>query len=177
MIDLEKCRVSSDQWKTGCENGECMHIRAMKFWNFGCLLAVLTFILHPEMGEAATSVAGFCKANAGKKVGDGQCWALANEAFKASGKSRPTRDMRVWGRLVNFLREPVQAGDVVEFQSARFSEGVITGRNHTAVVIAGGRGEKFTIAEQNVSGRKKVSFRDMSLKTLVAGKVMVYRPG
>ena len=150
----------------------------MKFWNFGCLLAVLTFIFHPEMSEAATgsSIAGFCKANAGKKVGDGQCWALANEAFKAVGKNRPTKDMRVWGRLVNFSKESVQPGDIVEFQSARFSEGIITGSNHTAVVVQGGSPAKFTVAEQNVSGRKKVSFREMSLKTLVAGKVMVYRP-
>ncbi|MEO7101116.1 MAG: hypothetical protein ABI162_17305 [Luteolibacter sp.] len=148
----------------------------MKFWNFGCLLAVLTLVFHPEMGEAATSVAGFCKANVGKKVGDGQCWALANEAFKASGKSRPTKEMRVWGRLVNFFKEPVQAGDVLEFQSVRFSEGIITGSHHTAVVIRGGNAGKFTVAEQNFGGNKWVSFREMSLKTRVSGKVAVYRP-
>ena len=118
----------------------------------------------------------FCHLNKGRKVGDGQCWALANEAFKAAGKKRPGSDLRVWGRVVNPATESIQAGDIVEFESARFSEGVITGGNHTAVVVVGGSASKFTVAEQNFGGMHSVGFRQMSLTNLVFGKVVVYRP-
>lgn len=83
--------------------------------------------------------------------------------------------MRVWGRLVNPAREAIQQGDVVEFQSARFSDGIITGSAHTAVVVKGGSQEQFIIAEQNW-GRKTVRFREMSMTRLVSGRVMIYRP-
>lgn len=118
----------------------------------------------------------FCRLNKGRKVGDGQCWALANESFKAAGIKRPTSDLRVWGREVNPNTESIKAGDVIEFESAHFSEGVMTGRNHTAVVITGGSASHFTVAEQNFGGAKKVSFREMNLNTRTSGKVMVYRP-
>lgn len=114
--------------------------------------------------------------NEGKKVGDGECWALANESFKAAGKRRPGRDLRVWGRLVDYRRESIQADDVIEFQSAYFSEGIITGAYHSAVVIQSGTGNRFTVAEQKFNRQKKVSFRKMTLDTLVSGKVQVYRP-
>ncbi len=121
----------------------------------------------------------FCKRNKGRKVGDGQCWALANEAMKAARKSRPGWDLRVWGKVVNPAREQIRPGDILEFEHARFREKsitVITGSHHTAVVMTPERNGMFTVAEQNFSGNKRVGFRKMSLKTQVAGKMTVYRP-
>lgn len=121
----------------------------------------------------------FCKLNKGRKVGDGQCWALANEAMKAAKKSRPGSKTRVWGRVVNPAHEQIRPGDVLEFEHARFREKgmtVITGRHHTAVVMTPERSGIFTVAEQNFSGSKCVRFREMTLETQVAGKVLVYRP-
>lgn len=121
----------------------------------------------------------FCKLNKGRKVGNGQCWALANESMKAAGKSRPGRHLRVWGRVVNPAHESIRSGDILEFEYAKFREPrmtVITGRHHTAVVMTPESNGKFTVAEQNFSGDKRVSFREMSLQNQVAGKVTVYRP-
>ncbi len=87
--------------------------------------------------------------------------------------------MRVWGRVVNPVWETVRAGDIIEFENARFREArqtVITGSHHTAVVMTDERGGRFVVAEQNFGGGKRVSFREMSLKTRVSGTVVVYRP-
>jgi hypothetical protein len=43
------------------------------------------------------------------------------------------------------------------------------------VVVRGGSQESFGIAEQNW-GRKSVRVREFNLKSLVSGKVKVYRP-
>ncbi len=148
-----------------------------------CCVVVFLAIMGcaPELGllVPAEPVVTFCQMNKGRKVGDGQCWALANEAMKSAGKSRPGSDPRVWGRVVDPARETVRAGDIVEFENARFRDArmtIITGSHHTAVVMTGERAGKFLVAEQNFGGGKRVSFREMSLKTRVSGKVVVYRP-
>ncbi len=135
-----------------------------------------TAVFRSQSGNPAPRIAAYCAAQKGRKVGNGECWTLADEAFKSAGARRPGSDMRVWGRRVDPAKEAIKPGDVVEFQSARFSDGIITGSAHTAVVVQGGSQEGFTIAEQNW-GRKTVRFRRMSLTNLVSGKVRVYRPG
>jgi hypothetical protein len=132
-------------------------------------------VFRPQAGDPAPRIAAYCIAQKGRKVGNGECWTLADEAFKSAGARRPGSDMRVWGRRVDPAREAIKPGDVVEFRSARFSDGIITGSEHTAVVVEGGSQEAFTIAEQNW-GRKTVRFREMNATTLVSGKLMIYRP-
>ena len=126
-------------------------------------------------GNPGPRIALFCVKHLGKKVGNGECWTLADESFKSAGALRPGDDMRVWGRVVNPTRESVKPGDVVEFESARFSDGIMTGSAHTAVVVSGGNQRNFSIAEQNW-GKKTVRIREMDLTKLVSGKVVVYRP-
>lgn len=138
--------------------------------------APAVFEYRPQSGNPAPRIAAYCVSKSGQRVGNGECWTLADAAFKSSGARRPGTDMRVWGRVVDPAKEVIKAGDVVEFRSARFSDGIITGSAHTAVVVKGGNPDKFTIAEQNW-GKKTVRMREMSLNTLVSGKVTVYRPG
>lgn len=120
------------------------------------------------------AIVEYCRRNNGRKVGDGECWTLANEAFKATGKRRPGADNRVWGSEVNYKSEGVRPGDIVEFQSALFP-GYITGFKHTAIVGEGGTGD-IVIAEQNMMGSRNVAFRSINLNSKVRGKVTVYRP-
>jgi len=155
----------------------------MKVILLAITLGVAACAPPPQMNLPAAQTTGstadivrFCRLNQGRKVGDGQCWALANESFKAAGIKRPTSDLRVWGRVVNPKKESLRPGDVIEYESARFSDGIITGRNHTAIVITGGSADHFTIAEQNFGGTNKVSFRDVNLNKQLSGKVTVYRP-
>ncbi len=118
----------------------------------------------------------FCKSNLKKQVGNGECWTLADEAFKSCGLERPKGESRVWGRLLDLKEENIEAGDIIEYRSAKFSDGSHTGPNHTAVVIKGGQRGKATIAEQNWGGYKRVREATFDADTLIEGEVMVYRP-
>ena len=120
-------------------------------------------------------IAEFCIKHYDMRVGDGECWTLANEAYKACGASRPDKQLRVWGRVVDFVKEPIEPGDVVEFRSARITGYGTTGAEHTAVVIRGGRRGKCKLAEQNWGGVKKVRNISVDLGELVSGEVTVYR--
>lgn len=121
------------------------------------------------------AIVEFCRKNNGLKVGDGECWTLANEAFKATGKRRPGAATRVWGRVVDYKAEGVRPGDIVEFKSALFPGGYITGSKHTAIVAQGGK-DQIIIAEQNMAGSRNVAFRPINLNSKIRGNVTVYRP-
>ncbi|MEI6604170.1 MAG: hypothetical protein WCP35_02590 [Verrucomicrobiota bacterium] len=128
-----------------------------------------------RMAEIPGKMAKYCTEHLGQQVGNGECWTLADEAFKACGLQRPGDDMRVWGRLLDLKKEKMQAGDIVEYRSAKFSNGSFTGPEHTSVVVKGGK-RKVTIAEQNWSGHKTVREAEFDSGLLIAGEVMVYRP-
>lgn len=117
----------------------------------------------------------FCKAHHGQPVGDGICWTLADEAFKACGLRRPGREPRVWGRLIDLTKEKPLPGDIVEFRSARFPD-AMTGPEHTAVVVASAPKGRIVIAEQNWSNVRKVHTREMDPSALISGELMFYRP-
>ncbi len=121
-------------------------------------------------------IAEFCIRNFGQQVGNGECWTLANEAFKATGAKRPDGELRVWGRLVDIESEPIEPGDVVEFRTAKIPGYGTTGPEHTAVVIEGGKQGKCKIAEQNWGNIKQVRNVSVDLSKRVSGDVWVYRP-
>jgi hypothetical protein len=130
----------------------------------------------PVKSEAGSAVAAFAQKNKGRRVGDGQCWALANEAFKACGLRRPEGQLRVWGREVKWRREPLQPGDIIEIKAARFSDGTYTPSSHTMIVVRPLDGTRTRIAEQNFAGKLRVTERDMDLAGLRSGSLFVYRP-
>ena len=52
--------------------------------------------------DTIEKIVAFVKTNKGKQVGNGECWTLANEAFKAAEAKRPAgKGLRVWGRVVD----------------------------------------------------------------------------
>jgi hypothetical protein len=129
-----------------------------------------------ENSAGGSAVAAFVKKHKGRKVGDGQCWALANEAFKACGLHRPEGQLRVWGREVNWRREALLPGDIIEIKAARFRDGTYTSSTHTMVVMQPLGPAKARIAEQNFGGRLKVTERELDLTGLRSGSMHVYRP-
>jgi hypothetical protein len=118
----------------------------------------------------------FCAKNRGKKVGDGECWALANEAFKQTGARRPGSDTRVWGRRLNLKKESLQPGDILECEQTRFADGSYVPTKHTAVIVGVRSGLLVRLAEQNFAGKKKVTERDVDLNGVRSGRIFVYRP-
>ena len=126
--------------------------------------------------EITVKLTAFCKENLGKQVGNGECWTLANEAFNACGLHRPTGNLRVWGRLLDFKKEKLQAGDIVEYRSAVFAGGSHTGPEHTSVIVKVDRHGAATIAQQNWSGNKNVTEAGFNPEDLQSGEIMIYRP-
>ena len=128
-----------------------------------------------RIAEIPAKMEAYCRSQMGVQVGNGECWTLADEAFKACGLKRPGDDMRVWGRLVDWKKEALLPGDIVEYRTAKFSNGNSTGPEHTAVVTKGGK-RGMMIAEQNWGGNKTVHEAPFNPKELVSGEMMIYRP-
>ena len=125
--------------------------------------------------ENREKLVAFCRANSGKAVGNGVCWTLADEAFRACGLRRPGREPRVWGRLLDLKKEQPLPGDIIEFRHARFPD-AITGPEHTAIIIATRSKGRILIAEQNWNDIKRVTEREMDPAALISGELMFYRP-
>ena len=125
--------------------------------------------------EIPVKIVAFCKQNLGKQVGNGECWTLANEAFKANGLKRPGKDLRIWGRQIDHKTEKLQPGDIAEYRSAKFSNGSWTGPEHTAVVVEVKR-KTVVIAQCNWAGNKNVTEMEFDPASLVSGELMFYRP-
>ena len=126
--------------------------------------------------EIPAKLVGWVRSQMGRQVGNGECWTLADEAFKACGLKRPGKDMRVWGRLIDPKKEKPQPGDIAEFRSAKFKDGSWTGPEHTAVVTRGPKSGRLLLAEQNWSGRKTVREREFDPEGLIKGELLFYRP-
>ncbi|MEM7383792.1 MAG: hypothetical protein AAF514_02510, partial [Verrucomicrobiota bacterium] len=123
---------------------------------------------------AAEKISGFAEENLGKKVGDGECWTLADEAFRAAGVQRPGSDSRVWGREVNWKKEKARPGDILELESAHFSNGARSAEKHTAIIIKCRRKGVLTVCHQNWGG-KEVTRMEFNLKGMTSGRATIYR--
>ncbi len=123
----------------------------------------------------AGRIVQFVKDNLGNQVGNGECWTLANEAFKNANIKRPGKDLRVWGRLVDHTKEELQPGDIVELNGAVFGNGMKFYGNHTSVVVAADKRGNFTVMEQNINGKRFVQQRTYQLSDLKSGSLKFYR--
>ena len=122
------------------------------------------------------AIVAYCEKNRGKKIGNGECWTLANEAFKNTGAKRPEGQLRVWGRRVDLRRESPLPGDILECERTRFADGSYVIAQHTAVIVGVQSASLVRIAEQNFAGKKKVRMRDLELGGIRSGSIAVYRP-
>ncbi|HEX6984032.1 MAG TPA: hypothetical protein VF170_01590 [Planctomycetaceae bacterium] len=145
----------------------------------------------PPLNEA---VLRFCEERVGKKVGDGTCAALADEAFREAGAKGPRDGAEadagvVWGAAVE-RAEDVKPGDVIQFRDVtlvfRARSGLRYVRyypQHTAVVARNRGGGWFDVYEQNVVSpgadaerRSRLRKRDVDFRHMVQGTVRFYRP-
>jgi hypothetical protein len=121
-------------------------------------------------------VMDFTVANMGKQVGNGECAALASEAFKVANAQRMQHSGKtyIWGREV-LPGETVLPGDVVQMEDCKFSKGGGTAHHTVLIWKVLGPGT-YEILEQNYAGRRTVGSRTMDLNLLVEGSVVIYRP-
>jgi len=118
------------------------------------------------------AIVAFCTQRIGTRVGNGECWTLADEAIKACGADP------VLG--LNFGQEidpsDVAPGDILQFKSCRFDlpwGGFKTAGapDHTAIVV--GRGpEGIRVLEQNPGPVGEGSY---DLSQLVSGTMKAWR--
>jgi hypothetical protein len=135
--------------------------------------------IHTKRKEALAvrKLLDFLLKAKGRKIGNGECWTLANKAFKSAGTRRPGADIRVWGRSVDWKKEEVKPGDLLELRSARFSSGVASGPNHTAVVIKKGRRRGLLVVHYQNWGAagRKVPQATFDLASLEEGEAAICR--
>ena len=162
-----------------------------------CILACFALLEGKEDApdKLNTNIVKYAREHVGKKVGDGQCTALAIKALESVG-AKTTHDFGVtgidkdykWGTEFKKLAD-VQPGDIVQFRDVvtvtKSRKGTTT-RNyghHTAIISRNlGKG-KFRVYEQNSGGpdtsedeRKKVREDDLDLAGKTEGTVWIYRP-
>lgn len=137
---------------------------------------------HSQARFAATNqeVLAFTKTAIGTTVGRGECWDLAQQALDYSGSiwNKPHQFGFVLGK-----GDPILAGDIIQFQSARFEwkTGYRSGWKqlgspaHTAIVYAV-NGSQLQLAHQNVNGVRKVFLDSVDLNHIVSGSYQIFRP-
>jgi hypothetical protein len=142
----------------------------------------------PSTASMADKIVAYSRRQSGQKVGDGECFTLANTALTnagakgaaAYGSVSPDVDY-VWGTAVSLA--DVRPGDVVQFRNYRFDREVVTKKpkeivtdddfqergHHTAIVERVEGNGVVTVLEQNVEGspvvRTQLFFKDVPATT------------
>jgi hypothetical protein len=139
-------------------------------------------LVAPEAAAGLNdAVLAYAVAALGTQVGDGGCWALADEALKAAGADTSGDFGCVFGSAVDLYA--VIPGDVLQFEGVHF-EGPdpATGGtywqdfpHHTAIVYSVS-GSQITLLNQNVNGDTTVQFTTINLNDLQYGTISAYRP-
>ena len=123
----------------------------------------------------------YLRTTIGKKVGHGECWELAAQALNQNQASWDHK--YTYGREINPAKECVYPGDIIQFEGVvlKFRKGSRvykeTMEHHTALIYELKDKNVFVLIHQNTtfSGRK-VGLSELDLKTVVKGKLKVYRP-
>lgn len=158
----------------------------------------------PAGTNLGAQVVSFAEGKSGKRVGDGQCFALVDEALKKAG-AKSAEDFGTvvagadytWGTQVSLA--DVKAGDIVQFRDylyARkedredgggddFNEGRL---HHTAIVVSVDGNGLLTVIEQNSPKKSPVRKSQLgflntsfmkgktSVEITVSGSFWFYRP-
>ena len=157
-------------------------------------------------GDASTDPVSYARARFSQRVGNGECFTLADRALRASGLRSAgdfgaiTADADyVWGTAVTLA--DVRAGDIIQFRGYRYDRVVVTetaggttteeefqDRPHHTAIVERVNGSEITVLEQNVpSGtgvtRATLYFADSNSRNggrrttvTVQGQFWFYRP-
>jgi len=145
----------------------------------------------------------FCRANLGRKVGNGQCSELAVLGLPASGgildfnnlwgrnicqfeavNGRPTVRLGSAGTLSrNKKTVDVRPGDIIQYENVRFRKQLGTNfwektyPHHTSVIAQVSKdGQTYKVYEQNVNNTQYVLETTLYMPELVAGTMRISRP-
>jgi hypothetical protein len=128
-----------------------------------------------ENTDLNAKVLEFALKNTGKKVGDGECWALAAQALAYAGAAPPKG--YVFGQVVPLTQ--AMPGDILQFYNANFiGDGywMIVGRPHHTAIVQSIDGYQIAVLNQNVNRVKKVQTSVIDMAEFISGTITVYRP-
>jgi hypothetical protein len=137
--------------------------------------------------DLGSAVVRNARSQLGQKVGDGECWTLADQSLRAAGARRPGRDgmaTYVFGRRLG-SRDALRPGDVLQFENARFEHQNPGGGSswfdmpHHTAIVGQVRGKVVTIYQQNfgnTADEKRVRTDTINLAERVRGTVTAFRP-
>lgn len=122
----------------------------------------------------------FVNDNLEKKVGDGRCMTLVEQAilqYKPKGwKKWKKRDETLWVTFAEAKKSGVIPGDIMVYNDVvkdTTKPGVI---NHIAIVYDVIDSHTFVIAEQNTTKESKVVLNIEDIKKIYKGEILIYSP-
>lgn len=137
-------------------------------------------LLNIDLNE---KILEFVDRTLGSKVGRGECWDLAQEALDTN--------LADWTRPVTFGlpldpdNAEIKAGDIIQVRNLKTVEHLpnnVTRReslgapDHTAVIYKVLGKKHFTLAHQNVQGKRAVIKSDVNFNNTTSGEFWIYRP-
>jgi hypothetical protein len=133
--------------------------------------------------ELNGKVLAFVNEVLGTSVGRGECWDLAQEALdmNLADWTRPT----TFGLPLNPETDEIKAGDIIQFRTLKITEHLPDGGtrwetlgapDHTAVIYKVLGKKRYTLAHQNVGGKRSVMKGNINLAKVTGGQYWIYRP-
>lgn len=158
---------------------------AKNYQGLGSFTKAVNMPLKSDVGnlELNSKVIEFINEVMGTTVGRGECWDVAQKALDLNLADwiRPT----AFGKPIDPDKSEVKAGDIIQLRKLttveHLSSGVIrTGTlgspDHTAIIYKVLGNKQYTLAHQNVRGKRSVITSDINLADITSGKYWIYRP-
>lgn len=144
------------------------------------ILFLFIALVFTSLANAQTvneKIVKYCKMQMGKKVDRGECWDLIAFALNDAGAKWNNYD--VYGKIYDYKKEKIKAGDVIEFQDVKFTNpngSWFSMFEHYAIVYEVKENNVIVIAHQNHNNVRKVQTLEIYLDHLEKGKLIFYRP-
>ena len=118
----------------------------------------------------------------GKKIGRGECWDAAQSALELYGAEWD--GSFVYGKKVDWKKDKIIPGDIIQFRSVVFrmqKNGFTSVKyygqpDHTAIVYKVHKRGVYTLAHQNVEGKRIMLKGLINLNHKFSGWIQFYRP-
>ena len=164
----------------GSEQKNALNYQGLGFFTHTVKEALPASLLHHELNS---KVLEFVDRVMGTSVGRGECWDLAQEALDTNlaDWTRPTP----FGLPLDPETDQIKTGDIIQFRNVKITEHLPGGGtrwetlgapDHTAIIYKVLGKKQYTVAHQNIGGKRSVMKSDINLAKVTGGKYWIYRP-
>lgn len=164
----------------GSDQQNSLNYQGLGFFTLAVKEALPANLRHVEQND---KILAFVDKVMGTTVGRGECWDLAQQALDMNLADwiRPT----TFGLRLNTESNEIKAGDIIQFRTLKITEHLPDGRTrwetlgapeHTAVIYKILGKKRYTLAHQNIGGKRSVIKSDIDLAQATGGRYWIYRP-